>query len=46
MSLVMGRLVELTGLPHYYMIVACISGMVATILANRVVFNSQDIVRK
>jgi len=43
LSLVMGRLVELTGLPHYYMIVACIAGLVAVILSDKVVFASKDI---
>jgi len=43
LSLVMGRLVEMTGLPHYYIIVACISGLCATIAANKVVFSKQDL---
>lgn len=37
LSLVMGRLVEVTGLPHYYMIVACLAGLVAVLAANKVV---------
>ena len=32
----MGRLVEMTGLPHYYMIVACLAGLVAVLAANKV----------
>ena len=43
LSLVMGRLVELSGLPHYYIIVACLSGLAAIIIANRVVFSPQDL---
>jgi len=43
LSLVMGRLVEMTGLPHYYIIVACISGLGATLAANKVVFSPQDL---
>jgi len=43
LSLVMGRLVEMTGLPHYYIIVACISGLAATLAANKVVFSPQDL---
>lgn len=43
LSLVMGSIVEMTGLPHYYMIVACISGLAATFLADKVVFDPQDL---
>ena len=43
LSLVMGRLVEMTGLPHYYIIVACVSGLGATLAANKVVFSPQDL---
>lgn len=43
LSLVMGRLVEMTGLPHYYIIVACISGLGAILAANKVVFSPQDL---
>jgi len=43
LSLVMGRLVELTGYTHYYIIVACISGVAATFAANKVVFTAKDI---
>lgn len=42
LSLIMGKIVEMTGLAHYYIIVACISGMAATFMANRVVFSPQD----
>merc|ERR1719209_1689752 len=37
LSLVMGRLVEMTGLPHYYIIVSCVAGIAAVIFANKVV---------
>jgi len=37
LSLVMGRLVEVTGLPHYYIIISCVAGLAAVILASRVV---------
>jgi len=43
LSLVMGRLVEMTGLPHYYIIVACVAGLGATLAANKVVFSPQDL---
>ena len=43
LSLVMGRIVEVTGLAHYYIIVACVSGLAATIMANKVVFSTQDL---
>ena len=38
----MGKIVEMTGLAHYYIIVACVSGLAATFMANRVVFSPQD----
>jgi len=37
LSLVMGRLVEMTGLPHYYIIVSCVAGIAAVIFASKVV---------
>jgi len=37
LSLVMGSLVELTGFPHYYIIVSCVAGIAAVIFANKVV---------
>ena len=45
LSLVMGRIVEMTGLAHYYIIVACVSGLAATFMASKVVFSPQDIPR-
>ena len=39
----MGKIVEMTGLSHYYIIVACISGLAATLMANNVVFSPQDL---
>lgn len=45
LSLVMGKLVELTGLTHYYIIVACLAGILATILADKVVYSQQDLTR-
>jgi len=43
LSLVMGKIVEMTGLAHYYIIVACLSGLAATFMANRVVFSPSDL---
>ena len=31
------------GLAHYYIIVACLSGLAATFMANRVVFSPADL---
>ena len=39
----MGKLVEMTGLAHYYIIVACVSGLAATMMANKVVFSPSDL---
>ena len=45
LSLVMGKIVEMTGLAHYYIIVACVSGLAATFMASKVVFSPQDLPR-
>ena len=39
----MGHLVELTGLPHYYIIVACVAGLAAILFSDKVVFNKKDL---
>ena len=41
----MGKIVEMTGLAHYYIIVACVSGLAATFMANKVVFSPQDLAK-
>ena len=43
LSVVMGHLVELTGLPHYYIIVACVAGLAAILFSDKVVFNKKDL---
>jgi len=45
LSLIMGKIVEMTGLAHYYIIVACVSGLAATFMANKVVFSPQDLAK-
>ena len=39
----MGKVVEMTGLSHYYIVVACVSGLAATFMANNVAFSPQDL---
>ena len=43
LSLVMGKVVEMTGQSHYYIVVACVSGLAATLMANNVAFSPQDL---
>jgi len=43
LSVVMGHLVELTGLPHYYVIVACVAGVAAILISDKVVFTKKDL---
>ena len=43
LSVVMGHLVELTGLPHYYVIVACVAGVAAIFISDKVVFTKKDL---
>lgn len=45
LSLVMGHVVELTGLPHYYLIASSLAGITAYLLANKVVFHIKDLDR-
>ena len=45
LSLVMGKIVEMTGLAHYYIVVACVSGLAATLMANNVAFSPQDLTK-
>jgi NAD/NADP transhydrogenase beta subunit len=39
----MGKMVEMTGLPHLYIIMAGISGLAAFVAASNVVFTHQDL---
>ena len=42
LSVFMGQLVEATGLPHFYIVIASLCGFLSAIMATRVAFTPSD----
>lgn len=42
LSVFMGKLVEMTGFPHFYIIIASLCGFLSAIMATRVTFTPSD----
>ena len=42
LSVFMGKLVEMTGLPHFYIVIASLCGIMSAVMATRVTFTASD----